>query len=79
MMTAQGAQRFELELVPDLTSSASHLKKNHPLAWRKGLIIFSGESLEQVIAEISRYTPVQIEIVNPELRQYRNRRTSRGG
>ena len=76
---AEGAQRFELELVPDLTSSASHLKKNHPLAWRKGLIIFSGESLEQVIAEISRYTPVQIEIVNPELRQYRNRRTSRGG
>ena len=64
----QGAQRFELELVPNLTSSASHLKKNHPLAWRKGLIIFSGESLEQVIAEISRYTPVQIEIVNPELR-----------
>ena len=64
----EGAQRFELELVPDLTSSASHLKKNHPLAWRKGLIIFSGESLEQVIAEISRYTPVQIEIVNPELR-----------
>ena len=64
----QGVQRFELELVPDLTSSASHLKKNHPLAWRKGLIIFSGESLEQVIAEISRYTPVQIEIVNPELR-----------
>ena len=65
---AQGAQRFELELVPDFTSSAGHPKKNHPLAWRKGLIIFSGESLEQVIAEISRYTPVQIEIVNPELR-----------
>ena len=64
----QGAQRFELELVPDFTSSAGHPKKNHPLAWRKGLIIFTGESLEQVIAEISRYTPVQIEIVNPELR-----------
>ncbi|MBU2926289.1 FecR domain-containing protein [Colwellia sp. 1_MG-2023] len=43
-------------------------KKRKQLAWRKGLLIFSGESLEEVIEEISRYIPVSIEIVNPELR-----------
>lgn len=39
------------------------------LAWRQGLLIFSGESLEEVAAEIRRYTPVKIEIVNPTQRK----------
>lgn len=39
------------------------------LAWRRGVLIFAGEPLEQVVNEISRYTPIQITIVNPELRQ----------
>lgn len=43
-------------------------KKRKQLAWRKGLLIFSGEPLEEVIEEISRYIPVSIEIVDPELR-----------
>ena len=66
-VTHSNAQQ-KLVLRVKIMPTRGHLKKNHPLAWRKGLIIFSGESLEQVIAEISRYTPVQIEIVNPELR-----------
>ena len=38
-------------------------------SWREGLLVFSGETLEQVVEEISRYTTVSIEIVDPGLRQ----------
>ena len=36
-------------------------------AWRRGLLIFADTPLSQVIEEIGRYTPVTIEIVDPEL------------
>jgi len=38
------------------------------LAWRKGLLIFDGESLAEVISEVSRYTRSQIVISDPEIR-----------
>ena len=56
-----------VELVPKLIDDPE--KQNANLAWRQGLLVFSGETLEQAVAEISRYTTVSIEIVDPELRQ----------
>ena len=38
------------------------------LSWREGLLTFAGEPLEVVVAEISRYTPVYIEITDPAVR-----------
>ena len=38
-------------------------------SWREGMLVFSGEPLEQVVDEISRYTTVSIEIDDPELRE----------
>ena len=38
------------------------------LSWRQGLLIFSGETLETVLQEVGRYTPVEIEVAAPELR-----------
>lgn len=38
------------------------------LAWREGLLVFTGEPLSQVIDEVSRYTPVRIEIADGRLR-----------
>lgn len=35
------------------------------LSWRKGFLSFNGESLNEVVAEISRYTTVKIEIADP--------------
>jgi transmembrane sensor len=32
------------------------------LAWRDGMLLFEGESLESVVREISRYTPITIEV-----------------
>lgn len=63
-----GSPRTEsvVELVPTFVSSS---KQEHVrLAWRQGLLIFSGESLEEAVEEIARYTSVEIDIVDPELR-----------
>lgn len=40
-------------------------------AWRQGLLLFAGDSLEDVVAEISRYTTMSIEIVDPALKEIR--------
>lgn len=41
---------------------------NKELAWRTGLLTFSGDTLEEVVAVISRYTPVSIQIPDPKVR-----------
>jgi transmembrane sensor len=38
------------------------------LSWREGVLSFSGEPLEQVVQEVSRYTPVTIVISDPSIR-----------
>ena len=38
-------------------------------AWRDGFLVFAGEPLATVVAEVSRYTTVSIEIVDPALKQ----------
>jgi transmembrane sensor len=40
-------------------------------AWRSGLLVFSGHSLEEVVKEMGRYTTLSIEIVDPELKTVR--------
>jgi len=37
------------------------------LAWTEGVLAFSGEPLEQVVKEISRYTTVKIEFSDPDV------------
>jgi transmembrane sensor len=41
------------------------------LAWREGILIFSGDRLEDVINEIGRYTTISIEIPDPAVRNMR--------
>lgn len=41
------------------------------LAWREGYLVFAGDSLAHVIAEVNRYQPTQVEIVDPALRELR--------
>jgi transmembrane sensor len=41
------------------------------LSWREGVLTFSGEPLEQVVDEVSRYTPVTIVISDPAIRKIR--------
>lgn len=39
------------------------------LAWRQGMLVFAGESLPSVVADVSRYTDVQIAIADPRLNE----------
>ena len=41
------------------------------LSWREGLLVFQGETLDQVIEEVSRYTDVSIVISDASLRNTR--------
>jgi len=41
------------------------------LSWRGGNLVFRGESLDQAINEIERYTPVQFEIEDEQLKKVR--------
>jgi transmembrane sensor len=41
------------------------------LAWQEGVLMFSGDSLEDVVKEVSRYTTVSIDIPDPVIRQMR--------
>ena len=38
------------------------------LSWRQGILVFDGDTLPAVIADMSRYTDVQVEIADPRLR-----------
>lgn len=38
------------------------------LAWREGMLSFDGESLEEVVAEVSRYTNVEFVIADSDIR-----------
>ena len=38
------------------------------MSWTDGTLIFSGDSLEHVVSEISRYTTVKIEFADPQVR-----------
>lgn len=57
----------ELEEVQQITLEEIKVK----LSWRGGNLIFRGESLEQAINEIERYTPVEFEILDENLKQIR--------
>lgn len=39
------------------------------LAWRQGMLSFDGETLEEVVAEVSRYTNIEFVIADPRLRE----------
>lgn len=41
------------------------------LAWHQGLLQFSGDPLQEVVAEISRYTDLKIVILDPQIRDLR--------
>lgn len=41
------------------------------LSWQNGVLTFSGEPLEQVVAEASRYTSLRISIGDPEIKSIR--------
>lgn len=41
------------------------------LSWLEGKLVFAGESLEEVVQEVSRHTPIVIEVTDPDLKKLR--------
>jgi transmembrane sensor len=41
------------------------------ISWKEGKLVFAGESLEQVIKEITRHTQVKIDVLDPQLKSMR--------
>jgi len=39
------------------------------LAWRSGMLMFEGETLSKAVAEIGRYTPLEVVISDPSLKE----------
>ena len=65
--TGQDAAQKRAQTLP-LIATPQDKNLSQRLAWREGLLIFSGETLAQVLAEISRYTTVSIELASPDIR-----------
>lgn len=60
--------------VRDVSSAVKSLDQEameQQLAWREGLLLFTGETLTEVVNEISRYTTANIEIVDPAIANIR--------
>lgn len=61
-----GASERQLNHVVEVVDESELSRRQ---SWRDGLLVFSGEPLEQIVFEISRYTTVSIEIPDPDLKK----------
>ena len=52
----------------DRIETVDRQEMNKRLSWKRGLLTFAGDPLEKVVKEISRYTTVNIEITDPDVR-----------
>ena len=58
LLSPSRVEHIETIDLPEMESS---------LAWRTGMLSFNGDSLDQVIAEIGRYTSTEVVIADPAL------------
>lgn len=62
-------QHVQYEKQVGVVADIATPKVERRLAWRQGMLSFDGETLEEVVAEVSRYTNVRFVIADPELRE----------
>lgn len=61
----------------DIGDATSHIERVNPSrldaaqAWQRGVLIYEGEALEDVVADVSRYTDVKFRIEDDSIRQRR--------
>jgi transmembrane sensor len=71
LATLPSGHRAVIDRKVEVLLPIEHEEITRRLSWREGMLVFSGEPLEQVIEEISRYAPITIEITDPQIRQLR--------
>tara|TARA_R110001583_G_scaffold55667_6_gene168770 strand:+ start:1022 stop:2224 length:1203 start_codon:yes stop_codon:yes gene_type:complete len=72
--TLTAGQRISIPINNDNISEIDELDTSEItrfLSWKEGRLIFAGESLEEVIKEITRHTSVQIDVLDPKLKSMR--------
>lgn len=69
LRVAAGQQVVFEDDVEQLNHVAADVMKRK-LSWRDGMLAFSGEPLSEMVAEVSRYTDMTIEIEDDELRVF---------
>lgn len=75
VQVTSGNRQLPLYLVPgqkavakdDAFEVSSEQDPESLLAWREGMVVFQGESLTDVIAEVNRYTPLKFSLLDQEL------------
>jgi transmembrane sensor len=60
-------QEATLDTIIEVDSSEITRK----LSWREGKLVFAGESLEEVVREITRHTEIRIDVADPALKKMR--------
>lgn len=70
ILTVQGGAHPEATVTPQVIQRDTISSRDvaRELSWRQGILVFDGEPLPAVIADVSRYTDVDIEIADPRLR-----------
>ena len=69
--TVTKGERVLLGSDQETISKVSDSALSAELSWHQGNLVFRGETLADAIAEVSRYTPVRIEIVDERLKEVR--------
>lgn len=67
-------QRISIPVEHENMSDVVKLDKSEvtrSLSWKEGKLVFAGESLEDVIQEITRHTKVKIDVLDPQLKSMR--------
>ncbi len=67
-------QRISIPINNDKLSAIDELDTTEVtrfLSWKDGKLVFAGESLEEVIKEITRHTQVKIDVLDPQLKSMR--------
>ena len=65
---ATAGQSVQYKEVIQPETAVTHAELDKKLAWHQGNLVFSGETLEQVLTEISRYTDKELIINDPDIR-----------
>lgn len=74
LSTLAAGQRVSIPILNDKLGEVDELNSSEVtrfLSWKEGKLVFAGESLEEVIAEITRHTEVKIELDDPTLKSIR--------
>lgn len=71
LSAAMGAESATIAPDGGLSREAGAEEADRKLAWRRGMLVFAGETLPEVVADVSRYTDMDIEIADPALNDLR--------